>query len=112
MTSLLISRFVQQTRLSLESRSQDANATLIVSIDRYQNLPASVSGNERATRNRITIRATARYTDQVEDELLLDRSFSAFEEYDPLDPAEEVVAAEAALVKLVDDIFTAATSDW
>ena len=112
MTELLINRFVRQTRLSLATRPEDANATLTVTITRYQNLPTSVSGNEQATRNRVTITATARYADRVQDTSLLDRSFSAYEEYDPLNPAEEEVAALAIMDKLVDDIFTASTSNW
>lgn len=112
MTDLLINRFVRQTRLSLATRPEDADAMLEVSITRYLNLPTSISGDEQATRNRVTITATARYSDQVQDESLLDRSFSAFEEYDPLDASQEEVAALAVLTKLVDDIFTAATSNW
>jgi Lipopolysaccharide-assembly len=112
MTELLINRFVRQTRLSLSTRPENANAALVVTITRYQNLPTSVSGNEQATRNRVTITATARYTDNVEDRSMLDRSFSAYEEYDPLNPAEEEVAALATMGKLVDDIFTASTSNW
>jgi len=112
MTELLINRFVRQTRLSLQPRPEDGDAVLEVTINRYQNLPTSVTGDEQASRNRVTITATARYNDQVESELLLDRSFSAFEEYDPLNPEQEQVAALAVLLKLVDDIFTAATSNW
>ncbi|MEM8489171.1 MAG: hypothetical protein AAF564_26745, partial [Bacteroidota bacterium] len=43
---------------------------------------------------------------------LLNRTFSNFEEYDPLDLSEETVAALAALQNVADDIFTAATSNW
>lgn len=112
MTELLINRFVRQTRLSLDPRPENGDALLEVTINRYQNLPTSVTGQEQASRNRVTITATARYSDQVEDKSLLDRSFSAFEEYDPLAPEQEQIAALAVLSKLVDDIFTAATSNW
>ena len=104
--------FVRQTRLSLDPRPENGDALLEVTINRYQNLPTSVTGQEQASRNRVTITATARYSDQVEDKSLLDRSFSAFEEYDPLAPEQEQIAALAVLSKLVDDIFTAATSNW
>jgi hypothetical protein len=112
MTELLINQFVRQTRLSLEPRPENGDALLEVTISRYQNLPTSVTSEERAARNRVTITATARYDDQVENASLLDRSFSAFEEYDPLDPEQEQIAALAVLSKLVNDIFTAATSNW
>ena len=112
MTQFLVERFVSQTRLDLEPQPESADAVLRVTIDRYQNTPTSVSGDEQAIRNRITISATVRYEDQVENKQVLSRSFSSFEEYDPFNPSEEAVAASAVLEKLADDIFTAATSNW
>ena len=112
LTRLLVSRFVGQTRLSLEPEASNADAVLEVVIDRYQSQPASVGGDEVATRNRITINVTVIYRDQVQDKELVRRSFSASEEFDALDTAQEEVAAAAALEKIADDVFTAATSNW
>ena len=112
LTRLLIDRFVRQTRLNLETTESDADALLTVVITRYTNQPTSVSGQEQATRNRITIAAEVTYTDQTDSSELIGRSFSAFEEYDPFDPAQEETAAFAALEKIADDVFTAATSNW
>lgn len=113
MTDLLVDRFVRQTRLSLESDVDQADALLEVTLSQYRNVPSSVSGDEQATRNRVTISARALYTDRTSGETLLDRTFSSFEEYDPLlDPDEEGRAASVALEKIADDIFTAATSNW
>ena len=112
LTERLVNRFVRQTRLSLAPSEEDADAVLIVEIQRYTNAPSSVSGEERAARNRVTISVSVRYIDQTRDEELLQRTFSSFEEYDPLNLDDEVVAALAALDNLADDIFTAATSNW
>ena len=115
MTELLINRFVNQTRLSLAPNESEADAVLIAEIQRYTNAPASVSGDETAARNRITISVMVTYTDQVDEKELLNRSFSNFQEYDPVDPDDqdpETTAALAAIENLADDIFTAATSDW
>jgi len=112
LTRLLVDRFVRQTRLNLETNESNADALLEVVITRYQNQPTSVSGQEQATRNRVTISARVAYQDQVNDAELVSRSFSAFEEYDPFDPAQEETAAFAALEKIADDVFTAATSNW
>ena len=112
MTQLLIDRFVRQTRLSLEPNELAADALLSLIITRYDNVPTSVSGNEQATRNRVSITVSVQYQDQVEDAELLTRTFSAFEEYDPFDPDQEETAAFAALIKIAEDIFTAATSNW
>jgi len=112
LTELLVDRFVQQTRLSLEPANDNADALLVARITRYQNLPTSVSGDERATRNRITITVEVNYDDQVNDETLLTRTFTGFEDYDPFDSAGEQEAARVSLEKIADDIFTAATSNW
>ncbi len=114
LTRLLIDRFVGQTSLSLEEDPDQADAVLTVTIDRYTNEPTAVSGEERTTRNRVTIYVTARYEDRVEQKEIFRRSFSGFEEYDPLTEglAGEENAAAAALEKIADDIFTAATSNW
>ena len=112
MTQLLIDRFVRQTRLSLEPNELAADALLSLIITRYDNVPTSVSGNEQATRNRVSITVSVQYQDQVEDAELLNCTFSAFEEYDPFDPDQEETAAFAALIKIAEDIFTAATSNW
>jgi hypothetical protein len=114
LTRLLIDRFVGQTRLSLEEDPEQSDAVLTVTIDRYSNEPTAVGGQERTTRNRVTIFVTARYEDRVEKKEIFRRSFSGFEEYDPLTEglAGEESAAAAALEKIADDIFTAATSNW
>jgi hypothetical protein len=112
LTRLLVDRFVRQTRLGLQTNESGADALLEVIITRYVNQPTSVSGQEQATRNRVTITAQVSYRDQVKDAELVARTFSAFEEYDPLDPTQEETAAYAALEKIADDVFTAATSNW
>lgn len=115
-TEMLLQRFVRQTRLRLETNEDDADAVLSVRIDRYGNAPTSVGGNERATLNRVTMAVYVRYSDRTNSTDVLDRSFTSFEEYDPSDPEQgltgESDAARAALEKIADDIFTAATSNW
>lgn len=114
LTETLIDRFVRQTRLSLETSEDDADALLTATIDRYANEPTSVTGEERATLNRVTVNVTVRYYDRVEDTMLLERSFSSFADYDPVGAGleGEEDAARAALSNIADDVFTAATSNW
>jgi len=115
LTELLIDRFVRQTRLSLVSAEPDADTILSGSIERYDNRPASVGGQERATLNRVDISVTCRFVDQLKgDEIIQSRSFSAFGEYDPVADgiSGETDAARAALEKIAEDIFNAATSNW
>ena len=114
LTELLINRFVQQTRLTLVTNEDEADIVLLAEIDRYTNAPTSVSGQERAQFNRVTLTVSARYYNRVDDDELFDRSFNNFGDYDPLAGGleEEEGAALTALENIADDIFTAATSNW
>jgi hypothetical protein len=114
LTSLLTNRFVGQTRLRLQNSEQQADALLQTRIQSYENAPTSVGGDETASRNRVTIRVAVTYTDQVEDDELLNQTFSSFGEYDPAQGGldAERAAAQTALENIADDIFTAATSNW
>ncbi|NBB84943.1 MAG: hypothetical protein GVY12_01810 [Bacteroidetes bacterium] len=114
LTDLLTDRFVGQTRLELQTNEQQADAVLTARIQAYENAPTSVSGDERASRNRVTIRVAATYYDQVEDQEMLSQTFSSFGEYDPAQSGldGERSAAQEALENIADDIFTAATSNW
>lgn len=112
MTRLLTDRFIGQTRLSLQPDEASADVVLTVKIDRYANEPTSVSGDERATLNRVTLTVSVVYQDRVQNEELLRQTFSNFEDYDVADLSGEASAARSALVKIADDIFNRATSNW
>ncbi|MCY4232130.1 MAG: LPS assembly lipoprotein LptE [Bacteroidetes bacterium] len=113
LTELMIDRFVRQTRLTLIEDQDEADLLLTAQITRYTNAPTSVTGQERAQFNRITISVSAQYLNQTDDNVL-ERSFSGFEDYDALEgglEAEEL-AALVALEIIADDLFIAATSNW
>jgi hypothetical protein len=114
LTDFLTSRFVGQTRLRLQTNEQQADALLEARIQSYENEPTSVSGDEVASRNRVSIRVSVTYYDQVEDQEMLNQTFSSFGEYDPAASGldGERTAAQQALENIADDIFTAATSNW
>ena len=117
LTDLLIDRFVGRTRLQLASNASSADALLNTQLVGYQNEPTAVSGDARATLNRVTVRVRVTYTDQTEespDEPLIERTFSGAAEYDPVADGQqgEQAAANAALENVADDIFSAATSDF
>lgn len=112
LTDLLVERFVRQTRLALEPDENAADALLTAVIERYQNEPAAVTGDEVAALNRVTIAVRVVYFDRVEDEERLSRTFTSSAEYAAANISEEEVTVTAILEDLADDIFTAATSDW
>lgn len=112
---LLADRFVRQTRLRIDADETTADARLVARLDTYRNDPTAVTGDDRATRNRVTlgVRVVLRYRDDARAPLL-DRAFSAFADYDPVaeGPDGEASAARTALRAIADDAFTAATSTW
>ena len=114
LTELLTTRFVQQTRLRLETNEDEADVVLTARIDRYTNAPTSVSGQERAEFNRVTLTVSVRYFNRVEDKEFFQRSFNSFDDYDPIQGGleEEEMAARNALENIAEDIFTVATSNW
>ena len=117
MTRLLVERFTQRSRLRLDENAETADAVLESRIESYRTEPTSVTAGDLAARTRLTIglRVTLRRRAAAEGAApLVDRSFSAFADYDPgVLPAErEAEAARSLLVSLADDVFTAATSNW
>lgn len=114
LTNLLNDQFVGRTSLSLNNNETEADAVLDARIQQYSNRPTGVSGDERATTNRVQIQVQVRYYDQVEDSTLLDQSFTGSAEYDPTQAglSGEQEAARLALERTAEDIFTTATSNW
>lgn len=114
LTNELVDRFVERTRLSLTTNQNEADALLTARIQDYRNEASGVSGDERATVNRVTIQVRIRYVDQTNDEVLLEQAFSGFGEYDPVEAgvAGEREAARVAVERVVDNIFSSATSNW
>ena len=114
LTNLLTDQFVGRTRLSLDNNESSADAVLTARIQQYTNEPTGVGGDERASTNSVRIQIQARYYDQVEDSTLVDQSFTGSADYDPTEAglAGERQAAQLALERAAEDIFTTATSNW
>lgn len=110
LASALVDRFVNQTRLRLDTRFAQADSRLDLRVVSYTDAPASIGGNEVAQTNRITIGVVAQWQSRADEVSLLDRRFSGFAEYDPVDgPTAAIVRITE---QLADEIFTAATANW
>ncbi|MCA0267912.1 MAG: LPS assembly lipoprotein LptE [Bacteroidetes bacterium] len=122
LTRLLVDRFTQRTRLRLDDNAETADAVLEARIESYRTEPTSVTATDLAARNRLTIGLRVTFRRRISAEgggpegtaPIVDRSFSAFADYDPggLPAEREAEAARSVLVNLADDVFTAATSNW
>ena len=114
LTDLLTEQFVGRTSLSLNNNETDADAVLSTRIVQYTNQPTGVSGDERATQNRVSIEVDVRYYDQVTDSTMVQQTFTGTANYNPVQAGlgGEQQAAELAVERVAEDIFTSATSDW
>lgn len=110
----LIDRFVDSSPLQLAGSRDGADAVLEGSITQYRNQPFSVSGDEEASLNEITIfvQATYRYTDEENEEW--SQTFDAAFRYDPNTDAiaGENEAADQALELIAEKMFNAALGNW
>ncbi len=112
LTEALKDRFSRQTRL-LEV-SENGDLAFEGEITNYTSTTASVSSQEAAVLNRLTITVRVRFTNALEPQFNFNKSFSAFADYDSNILLQEV---EGTLIpeiveQLVDDIFNAAVSNW
>ena len=113
LTDALVERFVDRTRLALTNDEGAADAVVQAVVERYTLTPVAVTADEVASLNRVSVAVAVRYVDRVEDRERLARTFTAQEDYDPAGgPAAEAAAAAAAVSRLADEAFIAATSDW
>lgn len=110
----IINRFINQTRLRSANSRGDADAVLEGSIVSYQNRPFSITGEEEADQNEVTItvRATYQYTNEEKPEW--SNSYTGKATYDPNeDPIEgETNAAQEAIQLIANNMFNDAVSGW
>lgn len=112
LTEALQDRFMRQTKLQLVDSGGDL--AFEGEITNYSSTTASVSGDEYAVQNRLTITVKVRFTNTLEPQWNYNRTFSAFANYDSNNLLQEV---EGTLIPeivdmLVDDIFNAAVANW
>lgn len=113
LTEALQDRFSRQTRLQLVNENGDL--AFEGEIINYTSTTASVSSNEQAVLNRLTITVRVRFTNVYEPENnFSNKTFTAFADYESTQLLQSV---EGTLIpeivnQLVDDIFNASVSQW
>ena len=113
LTEALRTRFRRMTRL--EQVEQDGDLEISGEITGYDVRPASVSADEIATQNRLTITVRVNFTNRKYPEDDFEgKSFSAYADYDSnnsLDAVESSLCSEI-IDKLIEDIFNATVAQW
>lgn len=112
LTDALVDKFSRQTRLTQVDEGGDF--AFEGEITGYSSTTASVSSDDYALQNRLTITVKVRFTNVIDDKLSFNKSFSAYADYDSTRLLTEV---ESELIteivdQLVTDIFQAAASNW
>lgn len=112
LTDALVDIFSRRTRLVQVEEGGDF--AFEGEITNYTSTTSSVSSDDYAVQNRLTITVKVRFTNAVDEAASWSKSFSAFEDYDSTKLLTEV---EGTLIpqivdKLVTDIFMASASNW
>lgn len=106
--------FINRSRLRLANSPEEADATLEGIILSYTNLPFSVSGEETAERNEVTIRVQATLRFEGEDDPVFSSTLTGTATFDivnnPIDGERE--AAQDALNQIAEAMFTQSVSQW
>lgn len=113
LTESLKKRFRQMTRL--EQVEMDGDLEITAEVTGYNVAASSVSANEVATQNRLTVTVKASFVNRKHPEDDFENmSFSAYADFDSsqtLDAVESTLTQEI-VEKIVEDIFNATVAQW
>lgn len=112
LTDALVDIFSRRTRL--QQVEEGGDFAFEGEITNYTSVTASVSSDDYALLNRLTITVKVRFTNALDEKMSFNRTFTAFEDYESTRLLSEV---EGELIpqivdKLVTDIFQASASNW
>ena len=112
LTDALVDMFSRRTRL--QQVEEGGDFAFEGEITNYTSTTSSVSSDDYALLNRLTITVKVRFTNAIDETMSFNKTFSAYEDYDSTQLLTEV---EGTLIpeivdKLVTDIFMASASNW
>ena len=112
LTEALIDMFSRRTRL--QQVEEGGDFAVEGEITNYTSTTSSVSSDDYALLNRLTITVKVRFTNAIDETMSFNKTFSAYEDYDSTQLLTEV---EGTLIpeivdKIVTDIFMASASNW
>ena len=105
-------KFSRQTRLQLVEEGGDF--AFEGEITRYTSTTQSVSGDDYALLNRLTIEVKVVFTNAIDPDASFNQTFKAYADYDSTQLLTEIqTELDAEIVEqLVQDIYMAAASNW
>lgn len=113
LTEALRDQFIRLTRL--EQVDMDGDLEIIGEITGYDVKAMAVTADEVAAQNRLTVTVKIAFNNRKYPEESFDaKSFSAYSDYDSMQPLDAVEASlcEDIVKKLVEDIFNGTVANW
>ena len=112
LTDELTQRFA--TRTSLTQVEEGGDFAFEGEITRYTSTTQSVSGDDYALLNRLTIEVKVNFTNAIDPDASFNQTFKAYADYDSTQLLTDIqTALDAEIVEqLVQDIYMAAASNW
>ena len=112
LTEALVDMFTRRTRLMQVDEGGDF--AFEGEITNYTSTTSSVSSDEYALLNRLTITVKVRFTNVLDEAMSFNKSFTAYADYDSTKLLTEVAGELVPEIvdQLVNDIFQAAASNW
>ena len=113
LTNSFIDRFLNETKLSIKE-SSSADLIFIGEVTNYSIKPISISSNESATQNRLSITVKIKYENKINS---LDNYEKEFTNYTDFDSELDFLEIEESLNKLIiedliESIFNDSFSNW
>jgi len=98
----------------LEQVDMDGDLEIEGAITGYDVKATAVTANEVAAQNRLTVTVKITFTNRKHPEDDLEKSFSAYADYDSTSSLDSVEGAlcEEILEKIIEDIFNATVAQW
>ena len=99
---------------SLEQVDVDGDLEVVCEVTGYDVQATAVTAQEVAAQNRLTVAVRVVFTNRKYPEDDLDKSFSAYADYDSNNSLDSVESGlcEEIIEKLVEDIFNATVAQW
>lgn len=112
LTEALVDVFTRRTRL--QQTEEGGDFAFEGEVVNYNSATASVSSENTAILNRLTITVKVRFTNALDEKMSFNRTFSAYEDYDSFTPLNAISGTLIPQIvdKIVTDIFMASASNW
>lgn len=112
LTEALKDKFKKLTKL--EQVEMDGDLELSATVTGYEVRAASVTADEVAAQNRLTVTVSLKFTNRKYPEDDFEKNFSAYSDYDSSNSLDSVEATltEEIVDKLVEDMFNASVAQW